>query len=162
LQAQTNNLTTLATANANASAIAIGNVKDSVQNLSLFLSNQLNAVNQNVSEQGCQTRTAVATSTAAILDKINANTIAQLQAELSEQRARGHARETEVNVTQTVNQVQAQAQQQQQFQVSLDAFASRILGGFNQTMLARQALDIVNLGTMTASGTQAAANTQVR
>lgn len=90
----------------------MGNVKDAVQSLSLFLSNQLNTINQNVSEQGCQTRAAVQTSTATILDKINANTIAELQAELAESRSNGRSREVEVNVSQNVNQQQAQAQTQ--------------------------------------------------
>jgi hypothetical protein len=95
---------------------AVGNVKDSVQNLALFLSNQLNVVNQNVSEQGCQTRSAVQLSTQAILERINANTIAELQAELAEARHHGRGKESEISISQTVTQVQAQAQQQQQQQ----------------------------------------------
>jgi hypothetical protein len=95
---------------------AVSGVKDSVQNLALFLSNQLNVVNQNVSEQGCQTRSAVQLSTQAILERINANTIAELQAELAEARHHGRGKESEISISQTVTQVQAQAQQQQQQQ----------------------------------------------
>lgn len=71
---------------------------------------------------------------------------------------RGRVREVEVSVAQTVNQNQAQAQSQAQ----LANLTSLIYGLSAQVMASRQAQDIVNLGTMTASGTQAAANTQVR
>jgi hypothetical protein len=83
------------------------------------------AVNQNVSEQGCQTRAAVAASTTLILDKINANTIAQLQAELAEARHSHRQSEGTITLTNTVTQVQAQAQQQQQQQQILS-----VLNGF--------------------------------
>jgi hypothetical protein len=70
----------------------------------------------------------------------------------------------EVNVTQQVNQQQAQQQQQR---IEDDRFnrlfanLSAFIG--NQVMVARQGQDVINFGgTMTASGTQAAANTQVR
>jgi hypothetical protein len=100
---------------------AIASTKDSVQNLALFLSNQLNVVNQNVSEQGCATRNAVQDSTRQILERINANTIAELQAELAEARHGHRSKETEVNVSQVVSQLQNQAQQQQQQQAQFGA-----------------------------------------
>src|SRR6185436_14204787 len=88
-------------------------VKDSVQASTFLLTNQLNNVNQNVSEQACKTREVVQAGTTAVLQAIKDNEIAALQARLARVENRGHARETEVNVSQTVNQVQAQAQQQQ-------------------------------------------------
>ena len=79
------------------------------------------AVNQNVSEQGCATRSAVQLSTQAILERINANTIAELQADLAEARHIGRGHASDLTVTQTVNQAQVQAQQQQQSQAILAA-----------------------------------------
>jgi len=136
--------------------------KDAVQNLALFLSNQLNMVNQNVSEQGCKTRETVQAGTTAVLVALKDGTIAQLQAEISEQRGRWNARETEVNVTQTVNQAQTQAQAQAQQQGQFAQLFGLIANLGNQIQAVRSTQDIVNLGTMTASGTQAQANTQVR
>jgi hypothetical protein len=155
------------------------NTKDAVQNTLLALSSALATVNQNVSEQGCQTREYVGNDG----DKTRAQQVARWQLEdatrINEQNAeilalrtkaendhRHHESTLQITNTNTAvaAQSQYQQQQQQQFQIdsSLERAVGRIVGSFNQTMLARQGQDIVNLGTMTASGTQAAANTQVR
>lgn len=155
------------------------NTKDAVQNTLLALSQALSTVNQNVSSQGCQTREYVANDG----DKTRALLVTRFSQEdmtkIAEQNARivalesnrDHDRrhnEATLQITNTNTAVAAQSQfqqqQQQQFQIdsALERAVGRITNSFNQTMLARQGQDIVNLGTMTASGTQAAANTQVR
>jgi len=75
---------------------------------------------------------------------------------LLDERHSRRSRDVEVNVTQQVNQQQQQAQ----FQTQIGSLLAAVQGLMVQS--SRQAQDIVNLGTMTASGTQAAANTQVR
>lgn len=75
---------------------------------------------------------------------------------LLDERHSRRSRDVEVNVTQQVNQQQQQAQFQSQMNGLLSAFQSLVIQNN------RQGQDIVNLGTMTASGTQAAANTNVR
>ena len=141
-------------------ALALGiqqsfaNTKDAVQNVGALLANAISNVNQNVSDQGCQTREVVQATATQILSRIDANTIAELQAELAESRGRGRARETEVNVTQTVNQNQQQAQ----FQVQLQDIGR----GLNRLADSHQDIrqGLVNLGTMVGT-TQSAANTRV-
>lgn len=152
------------------------NVKDSVQNGIAFLDRDIQNVNQNVSAQGCQTREYVSNdgdktrfAIADLKERVNAiqennlqRELAVAQSLLSEERQHRHSDGVEVRVSQTVNQVQAQAQQQQQQQQQFAQLFGLIGGLANQIQVSRQAQDIVNLGTMTASGTQAAANTQVR
>src|SRR4030095_1000927 len=111
-----------------------------------------------IRDDGDKTRALIVAQNEANLNR----QLAIAESALAEERTGRRVRDVEVNMTQSVNQTQAQAQQQQQFQLQLENFANRLLSGFNQTLLSRQAQDIVNLGTMTASGTQAAANTQVR
>jgi hypothetical protein len=110
--------------------------KDAVQNLALYLTQQINTVNQNVSEQGCATRAEVGRTTTLILERINANTIAELQAELAEARHVGRGHASDLTVTQTVNQVQAQAQQQQQTQAILGVLNGIACGLGNLTQIA--------------------------
>lgn len=154
------------------------NVRDSVQASTFLLNKELCDVNQNVSAQGCQTREAVQNDgdkTRALLiarfQQQDATTIAEQNARIVALETRSHSdrqhAEQVLSITNTNTAVAAQAQQQQQQQrqsefESLRALLFGFNNNFNQTMLARQAQDIVNLGTMTASGTQAAANTQVR
>lgn len=155
------------------------NTKDAVQNTLLALSQALATVNQNVSAQGCQTREFIGNDgdkTRMLLvnrfGQEDATKIAEQNArivalETSRDHDRRHSEAT-LQITNTNTAVAAQSQfqqqQQQQFQIdsALERAVGRITNSFNQTMLARQGQDIVNLGTMTASGTQAAANTQVR
>jgi hypothetical protein len=139
---------------------ATSGVKDAVQN-------GTTAILQNASTNTQSILTAICT----LSGKIDQNTILDLQrrlgvaeADACEERNSRRTREVEVNVTQQVNQQQAQAQLQriedERFN-RLFANLSAFIG--NQAMFARQGQDVINFGgTMTASGTQAAANTQVR
>lgn len=97
--------------------------------------------------------------------KIDSNTIMDLQRQLgvaqalaAEERNNHRVREVEVNVSQNVNQQQAQAQLQTQIGALLAGFS----GLSAQIQRVRADQDIVNLGTMVASGTQATTSTQVR
>ena len=136
-------LTAQATTNANASAIAVGNVKDAVQSAALIA--QQNAAN---------ILQAIANSTNTIVAKIDGNTIANLQAELAESRGSSRSREVEVNVSQNVNQQQAQIQSQAQI--------AGLLSAINRLCDNHQNLQqgMINLGTMVGN-TQTAANTRV-
>lgn len=136
----------------------LGNVKDAVQALSLFQTQQLNNINQNVSEQGCKTRETVQESKTAILQAIAENKYENLKNELFELRGKFHSRDSEVSVNQTVNQVQAQAQAQVQRQSELDLLFHRLNASIGQQMKAKADQDIINLGTMLASGTQTPTN----
>lgn len=146
------------------------NTKDAVQALALFQSGQLNNINQNVSDQGCKTRETVQAGTTAVLQRLDDLRIRELEhdRDRAERAIEVNALRSQVEITNTntatATQAQGQFQNQLQFQ-DINNKIDRLCGVVNianQTMLARQAQDIVNLGTMTASGTQAAANTQVR
>ena len=100
---QTSDLTQIATANANSAALATGLVKDAVNSAALLQQNSASQILQ-----------AIANGVTTITSKIDGGTIANLQAELAEERGRGRSREVEVNVSQNVNQNQMQQQQQQQ------------------------------------------------
>lgn len=154
-------------------------VKDSVQASTFLLTQQINAANQNVSDQGCKTREAIQNDgdkTRALLvarfQQQDATTIAEQNARIVALESRGHSErqhaEHTLQITNTntavANAQQRQEQEQRQAMFNevreLRGLIGNVIG--NQVMLARQGQDIVNLGTMTASGTQAAANTQVR
>lgn len=145
------------------SSLALGtqqgfaNVKDSVQGLALYLANQLNAINTNVSDQGCRTRDTVQTTSTAILSRIDGNRIAELEAQIARMHSHDHARDSEIRITQTVNQNQQQAQAQAQLQGLFGSLQNLA----NDLQLVKQGQTIFNSGTMAASGTQAAANTRV-
>lgn len=145
-------------------------VKDAVQSLALFQSNQLNNINQNVSDQGCKTRELVQSTSTAVLQRMDDLRIRELEhdRDRAERAIEVNSLRSQVEITNTntatATQAQGQFQSQLQFQ-DINNKIDRLCGSINianQTMLARQGQDIVNLGTMTASGTQAAANTQVR
>lgn len=162
--------------------VALENQNAMLQNLARFelgVQQGLANVNQNVSAQGCQTREAIVVDGEKTRSMLVTRFGQEDATKIAEQNARILALETRcdndrrhgeatLQITNTNTavaaqaQFQAQLQQQAQLNTALDLFANRITGGFNQTMLARQGQDIVNLGTMNASGTQAAANTQVR
>ncbi len=149
---------------------AISGVKDSVMNNAALLSRDICDVKSTVQTEACATRELVQAGTTAILSRIDRSEIDDLRqrADRAERAIEVNALRSQVEVNQTVTTTQGQAQGQFQVQTQLQDIgnAVRNLAGIvaigNQTMLARQAQDIVNLGTMTASGTQAAANTQVR
>lgn len=146
-----------------ANLTATSAVKDTVQTAFTVL-------NQNVSEQGCKTRETVQATSTAILQKLDQNEIDRLRHERDSalRTVDVNALRSQVEVNQTVTSTASAAQSQFQVQSQVNELAglvrnlASIVAIGNQTMLARQAQDIVNLGTMTASGTQASANTQVR
>lgn len=141
---QTNALQQQGNANTAALTLAVGGVKDTVQNVATLL---LQAGSNNTEK--------ILAAICALSSKIDANTIANLQAELAEVKSVGRSREVEVNVSQNVNQQQAQLQAQAQFgtlRERLDA----IIAEHQRTQQG-----IVNLGTMVGN-TQSAANTATR
>lgn len=143
LNAVQNALQGQATTNFNATTLATSGVKDAIQTSALLAQGNANQILQ-----------AIAASTNTIISKIDGNTIANLQAELSEARHTGRAREVEVNVSQNVNQQQAQVQAQAQF----GNIANRLDCLVAEHQRVQQG--IVNLGTMVGN-TQSAANTRV-
>lgn len=141
------------------------NTKDSVQASTFLLTNQINNVNTNVSEQGCQTREAICAAKTEILSAIATNRIAELEDQVRRLHTHGDTRDSEIRMTQVVNQNQQQAQQQQQFQTNLDLALTRFAGLIgNQFIASRQGQDIVNFGSgsIAGSGLQSTANNQVR
>lgn len=153
-----------------ANLTATSGVKDSVMNNAALLQRDICDVKSTVQTEACATRELVQAGTTAILTRIDRSEIDELRAraDRAERAIEVNALRSQVEVNQTVTTTQGQAQGQAQLQAQLQDIGSAVrnLAGIvaigNQTMLARQAQDIVNLGTMTASGTQAAANTQVR
>jgi hypothetical protein len=136
-------------------------VKDTVQTTSTVLLQALNAVNNNVSEQGCQTRAAVSNDgdkTRAMLFQRfqleDSTRINELNARVVELQAEGrrHADNAELrlqisnNNTATAAQAQGQAQQQQQFQTEALRGIISALGGLQQSAHATNTL--VNTGFM--------------
>jgi len=129
------------------------NVKDSVTNTGTVL---LQSGNQNTQ--------SILNAICGLSSKIDAGTIANLQAELAEVRTARATDGVRVDVTQTVSQnqaqLQAQNQQQQQFQI-LANLSATVANLANDIQVVRQGQTIFNSGTMAGSGTQAAANTRV-
>lgn len=99
--------------------------------------------------------------TAAILARINDVENQGLRDQLAEARRRSDTREHEININNinTNSQLQAQAQAQVQLQRDFDLHR-RFDVLFNQ--INRTGQDIINLGTMTASGTQATQATNIK
>jgi len=98
------------------------------------------------------------TQTAAILDKLNQTEIDNLRDQLFTERRRGDNREIDISINNSQNQVQAQVQAQ--FQNQNEFLAKRFYEFDNQINRTQQG--IVNLGTMTASGTQATQSTNIK
>ncbi len=150
------------------------NVKDSIQNGIAFLDRDIQGVNQNVSAQGCQTRETVQNDG----DKTRALLVSRFQQEdatrIAEQNARIVALETRCDndrrhhesnlVITNTNTAVAQQQQQQQQRLDDDRhhnLLSAIIAFGNTAQRNRSDQDIINLGTMLASGTQTPTTTQV-
>lgn len=104
------------------------------------------------------------TQTATILARINQAEVDNLRDQLFETRRVRDAKETEITINNSANAVAQQAQNQFQIQTQRDNDLHRRLDGvfssFNQ--LNRNTQDIINLGTMNASGNQANQQTQVK
>lgn len=137
--------------------VATAGVKDAVQTSFAIL-------NQNILDQGCKGREATQASTTAILQKLDQNEIDRLRHERDSalRTVDINTLRSQVEVNQTVNQTQAQGQGQFQVQNDIRELTGLIRSfiGTTQVMLARQAQDINNFGTMVASGTQANSNLQ--
>lgn len=147
------------------------NVKDAFQNFGLFQTNQLNAINQNVSDQGCQTRELVQAGTTQVLQRMDDLRIRELEAraERAERAIEVNSLRSQVEITNTntasSNQQQGQFQAQLQFQ-DINNKIDRLCGSINvignQVQNARSMNDTINFGTMAASGNQNTSSTQVR
>lgn len=102
--------------------------------------------------------------TATILARINDAETQNLRDQLFETRRRVDTREQEINIINTNTNVNAQFQAQAQVQAQRDFENQRrfdsLFNSFNQVN--RTAQDIINLGTMTASGTQATTATNIK
>lgn len=147
------------------------NVKDAVQSLALFQTGQLNTINQNVSEQGCKTRELVQAGTTQVLQRMDDLRIRELEAraERAERAIEVNSLRSQVEITNTNTATATQAQGQQQTQLQFQDINHRIgrlcdaiavVG--NQIQRVKSDQDIVNFGTMAASGNQATTSTQVR
>lgn len=147
------------------------NVKDAVQALALFQTGQLNNINQNVSDQGCKTRELVQAGTTAVLEKMADLRIRELEHERdrAERNIEVNSLRSQVEITNTntatATQAQGQLQAQLQFQDinnKIDRLCGAIINVGNQVQRVKSDQDIVNFGTMAASGNQATTSTQVR
>jgi hypothetical protein len=102
--------------------------------------------------------------TAAILARINDAEVQRLRDELNYSHRRSDAQEIEIRINNSANAVQAQAQGQFQVQTQRDNDLHRrldgFIGSFNQ--LNRNTQDVINFGTMAASGNQANQQTNVK
>lgn len=105
-----------------------------------------------------------ANNTAAILSRINDVENQNLRDQLFEARRGRDSKEMEISInnsnTSLQNQLQAQAQLQTQRDFDNIRRFDTIFGSFNQ--LNRNTQDIINLGTMNASGNQANQQTQIK
>lgn len=151
-------------------------VKDSVQASLLALSQAAAGINQNVSAQGCQTRERVDSDgdkTRALLvarfGQEDATKIAELNAEVQALKSREHHDRHHSETTLSIsNNNNAIANQQQQQQIRDDdrrhhelMNALFVVGNQVVSQRNRSEQDIINLGTMLASGTQTPTTTNV-
>lgn len=117
---QTNVITNLASQAQLANQMGFERTGDRIQGVGTALAVAISNVNQNVLEQACQTRAAIAASETAILSRIDRSEIDTLRHERDrfERSVEVNALRSQVEVNQTVTttQSQAQAQQQQQLQ----------------------------------------------
>lgn len=115
---QTNTITQLASAAQLANQMGFSQTGDRIQNTATALAVAISNVNQNVLEQACQTRAAIAASETAILTRIDRQEIDSLRHERDrfERSVEVNALRSQVEVNQTVTTTQAQAQGQFQVQ----------------------------------------------
>lgn len=144
------------------------NVKDSVQATSALQLGAINNVGTAVQTGTLQTVIAIGNDgdkTRALIQSINDTNLnrelAVAQSALSEERSNRRIREVEVNVSQSVTQNQNQAQAQLQTQMQFQNLFGVLSNLANDLQQVKQGQVIFNSGAMTASGTQAAANTRV-
>lgn len=130
----------------------------------------LAGINQNVSQQGSDTRatvTADGSMTRTLITQLNTDNLNRLltvaDLDRRDEAHRGRSREVEVNVSQVVNQAQAQAQQQQQQQqqtVLLNHLFAQF-GSLQNAIATNSNLIIGNTGAV-ATGPQTANPVNVR
>lgn len=96
--------------------------------------------------------------TAAIIAKLNQTELDNLRDQLHGERRRGDAREIEISINNT-NQ-QAQAQVQAQFQTQRDEFRNHF--AVLAAQLNKTSNDVINFGTMAASGNQTTTATNIK
>lgn len=137
---QTNALTNALASLALGTQQAFGNTKDTVQNVGALNLSATNNVNQNVLEQGCQTRAAVAAAATAILSRIDRFEIDDLRhrAERNERQVEIQSLRSNIEVNQTVNTTQQQAQQQSQWQFQLQDMNNRLGRLFDRVDIVHQ------------------------
>lgn len=130
----------------------------------------LAGINQNVSQQGSDTRTTVTADgamTRALITQLNTDNLNRLltvaDLDRRDEAHRGRSREVEVNVSQVVNQAQAQAQaqQQQQQQTILLNHLFAQFGTLQNAVATNSNLIIGNTGA-TTTGPQTANPVNVR
>lgn len=169
---QTNEIQQLASANAALITAGTAATERSVTNSATVVAQLVNNVNQNVLEQGCETRAAIAASTTAILSRIDRAEIDQLRHE-RDRFERGieinqlrSAQEVSQTVTVTTNQLQAQQQGQAQLQAIINrldrqdqalAFIHQEARSTNANIIAGNAGPVVT-GAQTSTPTQVNAN----
>lgn len=166
--------TALETQNAIQNAIAqlalagqqgFSNLKDSVQAIGAVNLTATKDVGASVINQGLATQIAIGhdgDKTRALIQSTNESNLQRqltvAQNALLEERFDRRGRDVEVNVSQNVNQQQAQQQQQFQFGELL----RRVDSLCNQVQRVSQGQDVINFGTMAASGNQQQTTSQVR
>lgn len=160
----TSTVTNLLNQSTLAELAAIANAKDVTQNGFALTGRDLAALNQNVSEQGCQTRETVIAAESRILSRLDRNEIDSLRhdRDRAERALDVNSLRSQVEVNQTVTTVQSQAQAQAQVEARFNQIFGLLGGIANQVQRVRADSDIVNFGTMAASGNQATTSTQVR
>ncbi len=125
---QTNQITNLSSQAQLANAMGFERTGDRVQNVGALLLGAINNTNQNVLEQGCQTRAVVLAAEGRIIAKLDQNTIDDLRhrADRAERAVEVNALRSQVEVNQTVTTTQAQAQGQFQVQSQFQALAEEL------------------------------------
>lgn len=136
---------------------AVAGTKDAVQTAFTIL-------NQNILDQGCKGRETTQAGTTAVLQKLDQNEIDRLRHERDSalRTVEVNALRSQVEVNQTVTTTQAQAQAQGQVQIGFNDLLRRFDALCSQVQRVSQGQDVINFGTMAASGNQQQTTSQVR
>lgn len=142
----------------------LANVKDSVQAIGALNLSAVQGVAKDVATGTLQTIIAInndGAQTRALLTAFNNESLNRqltvAQSALAEERVHRHSDGVEVRVSQNVNQQQAQAQTQTQ----LAGLFNLVHGLTSQVQRVSQGQDVINFGTMAASGNQQQTSSQV-
>lgn len=150
---------------------AIAQVKDTVNNGTLLNLQATNAASDRATNQSAALAAQIAAGfneTQALINSINTQNISRelsdTKAALIEARSDHRLESAGITITNTNNAtavaIAAQSQNQQQLQALIE-LGAQVRNLANDVQVVRQGQVILNSGTMTASGTQAAANTKV-